>query len=90
MRSGFLVISIFGNPPLLTLFHEQIKVLTQREKIVLYFILSNRTYKDIAGNLYIHEKTVSKHSHNIRKKMNFHNLDALKLAFKDLQILLEL
>lgn len=55
--------------------------LTKREEEIVKFILEGHNYKQIAQILNITEKTVSKHTSNIFKKIGVENINGLVLYF---------
>lgn len=58
-------------------FHEERKVLSGRERMVLQRVAKGATSKEIAAELGLSEKTVHNHRHNIKKKLGISDLAGL-------------
>jgi len=57
--------------------NQPLDILSPREKEILQLIAEEHTSADIAGMLFISEKTVEKHRSSLMEKLNIHNLAGL-------------
>jgi len=64
----------------------QIKVLTQREKEVLTYLIQDKEISDIANLLFISGKTVHKHIHNLKSKLEAGSTSEIKQIAKRLDL----